>query len=111
MIDKEVVELVKSRAAGYCEYCDSPAEESMALHHRKLKSRGGKDTVANLVLLHHGCHNLKTNSIHLKPGMAEKRGYMVGSWQDPTEVPLVKPDGSVVLLLEDGTTRIITEAK
>ena len=111
MIDQKVVELVKARAAGYCEYCDSPAEETMALHHRKLRSRGGADTVANLVFIHHGCHNLKTHSIHLRPGAAETRGYMVGSWQDPAEVPLVKADGSVILLLDDGSTKTITEAK
>ena len=111
MIDKKVVELVIERAGGYCEFCDCPAEESMALHHRQLKSRGGKDTVANLVWIHHGCHNLKTDSIHLKPAVAEKLGYMVNSWDDPTEVPLVRADGSVVLLLEDGSVRIITEAK
>lgn len=111
MIDKNVVELVKARAAGYCEFCDCPAEETMALHHRKLKSRGGEDSVSNLVWVHHGCHNLKTDSIHLKPAVAQKLGYMVHSWENATEVPLVRADGSVVLLLEDGNITIITEAK
>ena len=111
MIDKAVVDLVKARAGDYCEYCDSPAEETMALHHRKLKSRGGQDTASNLVLIHHGCHNMKTHSIHLRPGAAEKLGFMVASWQDPEEAPLTRADGSVVLLLNDGTIKILTEAK
>ena len=83
----------------------------MALHHRKLKSRGGQDTVSNLVLIHHGCHNMKTDSIHLRPGAAERLGFMVASWQDPEEAPLTRADGSVVLLLNDGTIKILTEAK
>ena len=111
MIDPKVIELVKARAGDYCEYCDCPAEETMAFHHRKLRSRGGEDTVANLVLVHHGCHNLKTDSIHAKPAVAERLGYMVHSWQDPTEVPLVRADGSVALLLEDGTVKILKEAE
>jgi len=111
MIDPKVIELVKARAGDYCEYCDCPAEETMAFHHRKLRSRGGEDTVANLVLVHHGCHNMKTSSIHLRPGAAEKLGFMVASWQDPEEAPLTRADGSVVLLLNDGTIKILTEAK
>ena len=110
-IDQKIVNLVKTRAGNYCEYCDCPAEETMALHHRKLKSRGGEDSVANLIWVHHGCHNLKTDSIHLQPKIAQKLGYMVHSWDDPAKVPLVRADGSVVLLEEDGTITLITEAK
>jgi hypothetical protein len=110
VIDQKVVNLVIERAAGYCEYCDCPAEESMALHHRKLKSRGGQDTVVNLVWVHHGCHNMKTDSIHFQPKVAEKLGYMVHSWADPAEVSLIRADGSVVLLKEDGMVTLITEA-
>ena len=111
MIDKAVVELVKNRAAGYCEVCGSPALESMALHHRKLKSRGGKDTVANLIYVHHSCHNLGSYSIHLNPEIATKKGYMVSSWQDPEQAPMITPEGFKVLLSDDGTTRKFTEAQ
>jgi len=83
----------------------------MALHHRKLKSRGGKDSVANLIYVHHSCHNLATNSIHLKPKIATEKGYMVSSWQDPAQAPMITPDGSTVLLNENGTITIITEAQ
>jgi hypothetical protein len=48
-VDKKVVEIVEQRAGNYCEACGGLAQESMALHHRKLKSRGGKDTPANLI--------------------------------------------------------------
>ena len=102
-IDAKIVQKVVSRANGYCETCGGNAHESMALHHRKLKSRGGEDSVANLIWIHHGCHNLNTNSIHLNPAEAERKGWMVGSWQEPAETPFVQPDGSIVLLNEDGT--------
>lgn len=103
-MDKEIVEIVQERAGSYCEVCGGVTEESMALHHRKLKSRGGKDSVANLIWIHHGCHNLKTDSIHLNPEMAERKGWIIASWQEPEETPFFKPDGSIVLLTNEGTT-------
>ena len=102
-IDSKIVALVHQRANGYCEKCGGNADDGMALHHRKLKSRGGKDSVANLIWVHHKCHNTGTDSIHLNPAEAEHKGWMVGSWQDPDETPIYLPDGSIVLLNEDGT--------
>jgi HNH endonuclease len=102
---REIAEQVINRAQGYCEFCGRVATESMALHHRKLKSRGGKDSVSNLVWIHHECHNLGTHSVHLNPQMAEERGFMVGSWQDPHEVPIKSPDGNFYLLSDDGTMK------
>ena len=102
MIKQSIVDLVIQRAGGYCEKCGRPASDSMALHHRKLKSRGGKDSVSNLIHVHHECHNLGTDSIHLNPGYAGAKGWMVASWQDPAEVPMFMPDGRLVILEEDG---------
>ena len=99
--------LVYARSTGYCEKCGSQLGENWALHHRKLKSRGGKDEVANFIALHHGCHNLYTESVHLNPADAERKGYMVPSWQDPTECPLTLPDGSIVILEPQGTYRYL----
>ncbi len=110
-MDKKVVELVEMRARGYCEVCGAPELPSMALHHRQLRSRGGQDTASNLIRVHHGCHNLKTNSIHLNPAHAEQKGWMVASWQRPPEVPFVRPDGSIVLLQDDGTVSILMEGE
>ena len=108
-MDKKIVKIVLERADGYCEVCGGTAQESMALHHRKLKSRGGKDSPANLIWIHHGCHNLKTDSIHLNPEKAEQKGYMVPSWQEPNEVPINLPDGKFALLLDNGTKKILGE--
>ena len=102
MIDSAVVDLVKARAAGYCETCGGPALESMALHHRKLKSRGGKDEIANLIAVHHKCHNLGTDSIHLNPEVATVKGWMVPSWADPAEYPLHLHGAEVVMLDNEG---------
>jgi len=103
-LKKEIVELVQTRAGNYCETCGRPALESMALHHRKLKSRGGKDSASNLIQVHHECHNLGTQSIHANPSMATDKGWMVSSWADPETEPMLTPDGSWVILKDDGST-------
>ena len=99
----EIRDLVFSRCKGYCEKCGKRLPESWALHHRKLRSRGGKDEVANLVALHHGCHNLDTDSVHFNPAQARDRGLVVGSWENPSECPLTLPDGHTVILTTEGT--------
>lgn len=107
-IKQAIVDLVIQRAGGYCEKCGRPASESMALHHRKLRSRGGKDSVSNLIYVHHGCHNLNSDSIHSQPSYATDKGWMVSSWDDPATSPMVLPDGRLVILGENGK---ITEIK
>lgn len=108
-MDKKVVKIVEDRAGNYCEVCGSVALPSMALHHRKLKSRGGQDTPSNLIKIHHGCHNLNTDSIHLNPAKAEAKGWLCPSWREPNEHPFVKPDGTIILLQDDGSEFIMME--
>lgn len=99
---KEIAETVLERANGYCEACGLPGQD-LALHHRRLRSQGGKDEVANLIAVHHKCHNLGTHSIHLNPSKAVANGQIVPSWAEPSEFPLYMPDGSKVLLGQDGS--------
>lgn len=108
-MDKKVVRIVEERAGNYCEVCGGAALPSMALHHRKLRSRGGQDTPSNIIRIHHGCHNLRSDSIHHNPEKASQKGWMVGSWQEPHLVPFTRPDGSVVLLQDDGSISILME--
>lgn len=110
-MDKRVVALVQDRAGDYCEVCGRVAEASMALHHRKLKSRGGQDTASNLIRIHHNCHNLGPYSIHMQPEKAEQNGHMVSSWSEPHETPFTRPDGSKVLLNDDGSITTLGEDK
>ena len=110
-MDKEVVKLVEERAGGYCEVCGLPALPSMAQHHRQLRSRGGQDTASNLIRVHHGCHNLKTSSIHNNPEYSSQKGWMVASWQRPHEAPFTRPDGSIVLLQDDGKVSVLMEGE
>ncbi|HEU5032716.1 MAG TPA: HNH endonuclease signature motif containing protein [Spirillospora sp.] len=67
-------------------------------HHRKLRSRGGPDEVANLVAVCGYCHDW----IHRHPRKATELGLIVPSWADPEVRGLIRPDGSVVLLDTDG---------
>lgn len=87
------------RCEGYCESCGMPLRlEQFARHHRLLRSHGGKDELANLVALHHYCHNVSPGSVHQEPTAAYRVGLLVRSAQDPAEIPLRLPDGSWALL-------------
>jgi 5-methylcytosine-specific restriction endonuclease McrA len=103
-------ETVWQRCGGYCEMCGVPVRrDQFALHHRKLKSRGGKNEVTNLVALHHYCHNLGTDSVHLNPEVATRAGFLVASWCDPADIPVILGDGGEAFLLPDGTYRMTGE--
>ena len=98
---KEIAEAVLNRAGNYCEACGLSGAD-FALHHRRLKSQGGKDEVCNLIAVHHKCHNLGTHSIHMRPKLAIDRGQIVPSWAEPSAFPLTLSDESKVLLDNEG---------
>lgn len=95
--------LVILRCGNQCEKCGLALPESWALHHRKLRSRGGEDEISNVVALHHACHNLGTDSVHANPTQSDDNGLMVGSWQSPKEKPVILPSGGIVILNDEGT--------
>lgn len=84
----EWASLVQQRSGGLCEAgvssrCNGRGEH---VHHRKLRSRGGGNTVGNLSHVCNDCHTW----IHQHPADASERGWMVASWADPVEVPVFR---------------------
>lgn len=90
------------RQEGFCWWCGAGLGLRFAAHHRQLRSQGGPDDYTNMVALHHGCHNLNTESVHLNPLRAIDRGFLVPSWDDPAKIPLTLPGGGRVLLKPSG---------
>jgi len=90
------------RCKGMCEYCGGDLPESWAAHHRKLRSQGGTNNIENAVALHHECHNLGTNSVHLNPKKSYANGFMVHSWEEPHTTPLNLIHRMWVLLTPEG---------
>ena len=106
-MDKSVVEKVLARANGWCEKCGGYLNDNYALHHRRLRSQGGGDCPENILVVHHECHNLGTNSIHLNPKEAKIKGWICPSWADPSEYPVHLPDGSIVRFTHEGNYKQI----
>lgn len=79
---------VLSRASSVCERCGLGSGE-FSVHHRRLRSQGGRDTLENLVLLCGSgstkCHAL-VHSERRNLGILE--GFIVPSWDDPVTVPI-----------------------
>lgn len=57
------------------------------VHHRKLRSQGGDNSVSNLILLCHVHHQ----AIHAKVELAYQLGYLVRSWDNPALVEIAAP--------------------
>lgn len=104
---RAVADCVISRAGGQCEawlpgVCNTRGQH---LHHRQLRSRGGKNTVPNLVCICHACHDW----IHRNPAESTELGLIVSAYADPAEVEVVR-HGDLGQLHDDGTvTTIIKE--
>lgn len=88
---------VATRSGGVCEGCgNAPATE---FHHRRFKSRGGKDTIENCLHLcgwgnHTGCHGAAHSA-------DPPQGWAVHSWEDPKLIPVVIVGGEF-WLTQDG---------
>lgn len=78
-------EAVTERSGGLCEGCGRNRAE--AIHHRLYRSRGGEDTIPNLMALCgrsnvDGCHGVAHTLI------GEHLGWSVRSGNDPAVVPV-----------------------
>lgn len=99
----EVREAIADRLDGFCPWCGLRLQGDFAIHHRLLRKHGGDNSPSNLLALHHGCHNLKTRSVHLMPELSYQRGFLVHSWEQPHRTPLRIHGGEWVLLNNDRT--------
>ena len=95
----KVSKLIETRSGGLCEGCG--VREASEKHHRKFKSRGGKNELVNALHLcgwgnHTGCHG----EAHTDPERTVD-GWSVNSWDDPRSKPVLYR-GRWVFLLPDG---------
>lgn len=105
-MDKKLRERVYGRSRGTCEKCGRGlGYESMAAHHRRLKGQGGQDDIVNLLALHHACHNMGDDAVHMNPHLSVKNGWIVPSYWDPAKMPVLISMRRAVILEEDGTYR------
>ena len=99
--------LVDQRAAGHCEarLSERCVGVGQHYHHRKLRSRGGADSAANLVHICHQCHTF----IHSSPGAkrAKDEGWLVASYSDPCEVPVYRYRRWVLLDDQGGLSPVV----
>lgn len=99
-VPKEIAQIVVDRADGMCEImsretgCNGRAEQ---LHHRQLRSQGGKHDVENMIHICEPCHHWA----HMHPAVAYTKGWIVKSTKNPSSVPIERR-GKLVLLTEHG---------
>lgn len=86
-----------------CLRCGKPATNR---HHRKRKSQGGDDSPENVIDLcgsgTTGCHGW----VHANPAQAYEQGWLVKSWQNPAEVPILT-EGAVLEEPSRVTSRVV----
>ncbi|HET6915759.1 MAG TPA: HNH endonuclease signature motif containing protein [Acidimicrobiales bacterium] len=79
---------VKARSRGFCEACG--VYGAAHVHHRKLRSQGGRHELPNLLHVHHYCHT----EIHANPERSYALGLLVRGWADPADVPVTMMRGA-----------------
>jgi hypothetical protein len=79
---------VYSRSEGICDLCATWIPwDDYECHHRRLRSQGGLDEMANLVALHKfGCHD----ELHRCRPMARETGFIVHKPDDPAHTPVLR---------------------
>ena len=81
---KSLRQKVYDRSDWRCELCIPEACERgpLHVHHRKLRSQGGKDEPSNLLVVDNKCHDF----IHAHPAQSYTNGWLVHSYEDPAMV-------------------------
>ena len=100
---KAVCNIVDERDCRRCVKCGISLYIARgARHHRKLRSHAfgsEKHSPCNLILLCEDCHGW----VHAHPREAREHGWIVSSYQTPTEVAIDTSQYGRVLLLNEGT--------
>ncbi len=93
MIPKPLRLAVYERDNGSCVICGRGVSFDWAeIHHRKYRSRGGRDELANLITLD-GCHKTAVHEDHT--GLATANGWAVSRTCEPADIPVRYADGSL----------------
>lgn len=101
-IDPKLRRAVYERAGGCCECCGERLQQSaFQCHHRKLRARGGQDSITNLLVLCAMCHR----RLHSHVRFATDHGFIVSAYDDPAFVPLFLHLDRHVLLTSQGGYR------
>jgi len=69
----DVREAVLDAAGRVCEWCGVPGGR-LIVHHKLLRSQGGRDRVEDCAAVHAWCHL----AIHIRPLEAQERGLIIG---------------------------------
>jgi HNH endonuclease len=69
-----VREAVLDRANRVCEWCGVPGGH-LIIHHKLLRSQGGRHRVEDCAAVHQRCHE----QIHASPAEARRRGLIIGA--------------------------------
>jgi hypothetical protein len=105
-IDPKLRLTVYERAGGKCECCgDMLKLSAYECHHRKLRSRGGQDSVCNLVALCGMCHR----RLHSRVKFAEEHGFIVSQFADPATVPVLINLSESCYLTPNGKYRVVVD--
>lgn len=97
-IEPALRQQVRDREGGCCALCREPLGGVWECHHRKLRSRGGLDSVCNLIALCASCHR----RCHSHVAWAQEQGFIVSAYADPASTPLALGCERWVLLRPDG---------
>jgi hypothetical protein len=72
---------VKARSKGLCEAkTDVCTQMAVHVHHRKLRSQGGSNSLVNLIDVCFACHDW----IHLNPAISYERGLLLHGTDEET---------------------------
>jgi hypothetical protein len=113
--DPATRDAVLERDMYYCLLCGGGIGDrrgvDYSIHHRKLRSQGGDNSLPNLILLcgsgTTGCHG----AVHAKPKWARKfGGWLLKSTDDPAAFPVLIDKADRWVLLTPGGRRVTTSA-